>query len=98
TTLKNTIVATSSGGGNCAGAVTVSSQGDNISNDNTCLLTGPGDRTSLDPQLGPLADNGGFTLTHAPQPGSPAVDAVVHNTCPPPTTDQRGFTRPAGAA
>ncbi len=29
----------------------------------------------LDPQLGPLADNGGFTLTHALLEGSPAIDA-----------------------
>ena len=31
--------------------------------------------TPLDPQLGPLADNGGFTLTHALLEGSPAIDA-----------------------
>jgi hypothetical protein len=29
----------------------------------------------VDPQLGALADNGGPTLTHAPLPGSPAIDA-----------------------
>lgn len=29
----------------------------------------------IDPQLGPLADNGGPTLTHALLPGSPAIDA-----------------------
>ena len=28
----------------------------------------------LDPLLGPLADNGGLTLTHALQAGSPAID------------------------
>ncbi|MCB0317914.1 MAG: hypothetical protein KDD56_04100 [Bdellovibrionales bacterium] len=31
--------------------------------------------TPLDPQLGPLQDNGGSTFTHAPLVGSPAVDA-----------------------
>jgi hypothetical protein len=29
----------------------------------------------IDPRLGPLADNGGPTLTHALLPGSPAIDA-----------------------
>ncbi len=29
----------------------------------------------LDPMLGPLADNGGIMLTHAPLAGSPAIDA-----------------------
>jgi hypothetical protein len=42
-----------------------------------------------------LANNGGPTLTHALPSTSPAVDAVTNvNTCPPPTTDQRGITRP----
>ena len=50
-----------------------------------------------DPQLDPagLHDNGGPTLTIALQPTSPAIDAVRHNACPPPATDQRGFLRPA---
>jgi hypothetical protein len=41
--------------------------------------------------LGPLADNGGPTKTHALLVSSPAVDAGY---CPSPTTDQRGVTRP----
>jgi len=47
-----------------------------------------------DPLLGPLADNGGFTFTHALQTGSPAIDTgnPDSNVCP--TTDQRGFPRP----
>ena len=46
--------------------------------------------TGLDPELGPLADNGGPTLTHLPNIGSPAVDfgAVFGE-----TLDQRGFAR-----
>ncbi len=47
---------------------------------------------NLDPLLGPLADNGGFTPTHALLPGSPAIDTGSHSVCP--TTDQRGFYRP----
>jgi hypothetical protein len=42
-----------------------------------------------------LADNGGFTQTHALVSGSPAVDAAGPD-CPPPETDQRGVTRPQG--
>jgi hypothetical protein len=46
-----------------------------------------------DPQLGPLADNGGPTLTHHPLPGSPVIDAGDPEFEPPPATDQRGLFR-----
>jgi hypothetical protein len=46
--------------------------------------------------LGPLADNGGPTLTLALLPGSPAIDAGDTLAAPP--TDQRGFPRPYGPA
>ena len=49
-----------------------------------------------DPILGPLADNGGPTLTHLPASNSPAVDSGDQNIGDPPTTDQRGFGRIAG--
>ena len=49
----------------------------------------PTDILGLDPMLGPLADNGGPTLTHALLPGSPAIDAAIANG----QTDQRGSTR-----
>ncbi len=55
--------------------------------------------TGLDPLLGPLANNGGPTLTHALLPGSPAFDsgnnASVANPpfSGPPFIDQRGFNR-----
>jgi len=45
----------------------------------------------LNPQLGPLADNGGPTTTHALLPGSPAIDAgdpAINS-----GVDQRGFAR-----
>lgn len=47
-----------------------------------------------DPTLGPLADNGGFTQTHALLPGSSAIDAGDPDICP--ETDQRGTARPIG--
>lgn len=46
----------------------------------------------LDPLLGPLADNGGPTLTHLPLDSSPAIDAGL-NTATLPATDQRGLPR-----
>lgn len=46
----------------------------------------------LDALLGPLANNGGPTLTHALRPRSPAIDAG--NNTGAPTTDQRGVARP----
>ena len=49
-----------------------------------------------DPLLGPLADNGGPTQTHALLAGSPAIDHSDNLTCPP--TDQRGVSRPQGPA
>lgn len=50
----------------------------------------------IDPRLGPLANNGGPTRTHALESGSPALDAASTPDCP--TTDQRGVLRPQGAA
>ena len=45
-----------------------------------------------DPLLGFLADNGGFTLTHALVEGSPAIDTGDPTNCP--VIDQRGYARP----
>jgi fibronectin-binding autotransporter adhesin len=45
----------------------------------------------LDPVLGPLTNNGGWTLTRALWYGSPAIDAGVSNGQLP--TDQRGLVR-----
>ncbi len=50
----------------------------------------------IDPKLGPLANNGGPTRTHALLLGSPAIDAASTPDCP--TIDQRGVLRPQGAA
>jgi CSLREA domain-containing protein len=47
---------------------------------------------AVDPRLGVLANNGGFTQTMALLPGSPAIDTGDDGSCPP--TDQRGVTRP----
>lgn len=47
--------------------------------------------------LAPLADNGGFTQTHALLPGSAAVNAVAAG-CPANAVDQRGQLRPETSA
>ena len=58
------------------------------------VVTGPNTLVG-DPELDPLADNGGPTPTHALLPASPAID-TAQGTCPP--TDQRGEARPSGFA
>ena len=48
----------------------------------------------IDAMLGDLQDNGGLTLTHAPPPGSPLLDAGTLQVSALPSTDQRGVARP----
>src|SRR5207244_2850100 len=70
---------------------TVISHGYNLSSDNGGgFLTATGDQINTDPLLGPLANNGGPTFTHALLPGSPAIDAGDPTFTPPPLFDQRG--------
>jgi hypothetical protein len=75
-TLRNSIVANNAAS-NCVilNLGTITRQGANISDDDTC--GGPTEITIADPQLGPLADNGGPTRTHALLAGSPAINAGV---------------------
>jgi hypothetical protein len=90
--LRNSILAYTPS--NCAGTVT--SQGYNIDSANTCALIGPGDKPNTDPNLLPLASNGGPTQTMALLATSPAINAGAP-ACPPPATDQRGVARPQGS-
>lgn len=46
-----------------------------------------------DPKLGPLADNGGLTMTHMPLAGSPLLNSGDPAFAAPPATDQRGEAR-----
>ena len=101
-TLINTILAGNSGA-QCfyapwgAGVVTFTSLGHNFVADTSCGIPAPAasDLIIADAKLGPLADNGGPTLTHALLSGSPAIDVGEDSACP--ATDQRGVTRPQGA-
>jgi CSLREA domain-containing protein len=71
--------------------------GSTVTNDNGNQVGNVSPNTSpIDPRLGPLADKGGPTETHALLLGSPAIDAASTPACP--TTDQRGVLRPQGAA
>jgi len=89
-TVANSIIAGSAPGHCEGGAIT---SGDfNIDSNGTCGLAGGNDRNNTDPQLGPLADNGGPTFTHLPVASSPAIDRGNPSGCP--ATDQRGQVRP----
>jgi hypothetical protein len=70
------------------------SQGHNLDYGNTCGLGASGDLTNTNALVGPLANNGGPTLTHALLAGSPAINAGGADGCP--GTDQRGSPRPQG--
>ncbi len=95
--MRNTIVAgnTAPMGPDLAGSLT--SSGYNLFGN---TIGGSGyaatDLLNVDPQLGPLADNGGPTQTMALLPGSPAIDAGDNTDAP--EWDQRGegFPRVVG--
>ncbi len=107
TVVRNTIIAGNLGGNggpdpasvpDCEGIVI--SGGHNLIGSTTgCdYMRHATDQIGVDPMLGPLADNGGFSRTHALRPGSPAIDAWYDGfvgsgaTCP--KFDQRGVHRP----
>ena len=86
--------------GNNSGTAAMESNDQVLVGDNSDFSFFPGDGdlvgtalTPLDPMLGPLDDNGGFNLTHALLPGSPAIDQAE---CPPGDriVDQRDARRP----
>lgn len=97
-TVKNTIIANNGSG--CAGPGGIVDAGFNLEGSNTCAFAMPSDLHNTDPQLGPLAGNGGPTVTQALGPGSPAIDAgsCTDAAGNPVTTDQRGLPRPQPAA
>lgn len=88
-TLRNTIVA-GNAGTQCSGTLT--DDGGNVSYpDGSCA------GTTVNPQLQPLADNGGTSETVRLGAGSSAIDLVpaAGNGCT--VLDQRGLPRPSGA-
>jgi len=107
-TLRNSIVAGNSGGSgpDCAGGFqTYASAGHNLLGtlQGCPIVAAATDLVQIDSALDPLQDNGGPTLTHAPLPGSPAIDAGSQDlpgsggdACE--AADQRGVGRPQGSA
>jgi CSLREA domain-containing protein/MYXO-CTERM domain-containing protein len=99
--LRNTIVAGSTSGGNCAGDGTFVDEGGNLEDGSSCGFSSdngslPDTQAGLDPDG--LENNGGPTRTIALLPGSAAVDAAVQAVCdaaPVGGWDQRGRLRPA---
>src|SRR4029077_196807 len=79
------------------GGVALQSNGYNIigNNADAVISSQPTDQIGtpanpIDPLIGPLADNGGLTFTHALQSGSPAIN---HGDPAAPPEDQRGYGR-----
>jgi large repetitive protein len=96
--VTGSIIAASAPGPNCAGAAPHESAGYNLDTGVSCAFARPTDMTAADPQLGPLAANGGPTLTQAPANGSPAIDHGGTPATGCPAADQRGVSRPQGPA
>ena len=95
-TFMNTLVGRNvaiGAGNDCFGTFT-SGDYNLIEDTSACTINGAtgNNVTGQNPQLGPLADNGGPTPTRALQVGSPAIDAGM--TAFP--IDQRGFSRADG--
>jgi subtilisin family serine protease/6-phosphogluconolactonase (cycloisomerase 2 family) len=96
--LKNSIVAQQGTGPDVDGVL--SSLGGNLIGDvgQATIQNSTSDQlgssaSPIDALLGPLANNGGATLTHVLLPGSPAVDAGLNSGAP--ALDQRFVQRPA---
>jgi hypothetical protein len=97
--IKNSIVANSPSGGDCAGTGSFNASGGaNFATDSSCPGFNQVPSTGMGGlNLGPLQNNGGPTQTHALLTGSVAVDAATDCTDfddNPIFTDQRGTTRP----
>ncbi|HMO05712.1 MAG TPA: choice-of-anchor Q domain-containing protein [Kiritimatiellia bacterium] len=75
---------------------TVHDAGFNLNSDTSFTATNTGSSNLIDPILGPLSDYGGPTPTLPLLTGSPAMDGGPNSGCL--ATDQRGRSRPFGAA
>ena len=97
TSMSNTILAGNLGaecGGPGIPAPSAITSHHDVVDDGSCMLTGAGEKQDVNPLLGALANNGGQTNTRALAVNSPAIDAG--SGCA--ALDQRGVTRPGGAA
>jgi len=96
---SNTLIANSIKGGDCyvwlEGTGSIGTNAHNLVGDGSCSNGGT-KFLSGDAKLGPLANNGGPTQTHALLTDSPAIDA--RNCALAENFDQRGQPRPSGSA
>ncbi len=90
-TLTGALLAMQVGGSNCGGSVSGTSS---AADDSSCT----GATFVASPMVGPLADNGGPTRTHALLTGSPLIDAGNNTSASGLTTDQRGLVRIVNAS
>lgn len=91
-TVTSTILADPIGGTNCGPTDIDTDGGGNLAHPSAC---GGLAAVNADPLLGPLAANGGLTMTHAIPATSPAIDAGTSDGS---ATDQRGLARPVNFA
>jgi hypothetical protein len=91
--LLNLLIAYGGTNGNAYGVLI--DLGDNISSDGSANFESGSSYNFTDPLLGPLANNGGPTLTMALLPDSPAI-AYANSDDGAPPDDQRGYARPVG--
>ena len=92
-TVTASIISDSTSGGNCQGSG-ITDGGYNLTDsDGNCGLSGLTDIRNTDPQVEPLAHNGGPTQTMALNPASPAIDKIPVSSGDCPKTDQRGVSR-----
>lgn len=98
TFVTSSIVADQAAGDDCAGFSTyISSGGYNLESGTSCGFTMTGDIQNGNADLGPLANNGGPTFTHALGPASDALNTASNAICAAPPVngvDQRGVVRP----
>lgn len=83
----------------CGPGLTTATSSYTYSDDASCELSGAGDAEGIgiESSLGPLADNGGPTLTRLPNAGGVLVDRLPLVDCVN-IDDQRGVARPQGGA
>ncbi len=77
-TIYNSLVANQASGNDCSTYNPLTSLGYNLESGTSCGFGATGDIQNGNANLGPLADNGGPTLTHALLSGSGAIDQIPY--------------------
>ena len=88
--IDSIVVKNSAASGHDCSGTGLKSKGENVFGPEGCGAPRPTDVLTAEPGIGPLADNGGRTPTHALLPGSPAIDNATDIVL---KRDQRGVRR-----